>query len=165
MKNSIPNLAKVSPIKDGYHIFRKWYLSLLLIRHLASSPVGMISITLMVVQAYGNDLAFPLGLWGTYLNWPFWVPWLVASLMSQPIKYLPAEQETWVWSLGWEDSLEEGLATHSSVLACRIPWTEEPGGRRSVGSQRGGHDWATNTRSPGAMSELNTSVFKKYHEN
>jgi len=47
--------------------------------------------------------------------------------------------ETWVSSLGWEDALEEGLATHSSILAWRIPWTEEPGGLRSLGSQRVGH--------------------------
>ena len=44
------------------------------------------------------------------------------------VKNLPATQETWVRSLGWEDPLEEGMATHSSVLAWRIPWTEEPGG-------------------------------------
>ena len=49
-------------------------------------------------------------------------------------------QETWVQSLGWEDALEEGLATHSRILAWRIPWTEEPGGLQSVGSQRVGHD-------------------------
>ena len=49
--------------------------------------------------------------------------------------------ETWVWSLGWEDPLEEGIATHSSILAWRIPWTEEPGGLQSMGSQRVGHDW------------------------
>ena len=52
-------------------------------------------------------------------------------------------QETWVWSLGWEDPLEKGMATHSSILAWRIPWTEEPGGLQSTGSQRVGHDWAT----------------------
>ena len=51
--------------------------------------------------------------------------------------------ETWVWSLGGEDPLEEGMATHSSILAWRIPWTEEPGGLQSMGSQRVGHDWAT----------------------
>ena len=50
-------------------------------------------------------------------------------------------QETWVHSLGWEDPLEKEMATHSSILAWRIPWTEEPG--RSTGSQRVGHDWAT----------------------
>ena len=60
-------------------------------------------------------------------------------------KELPAnarEEETWVWSLGWEDPLEEGMATHSSILAWRIPWTEEPGGLQSLGSQRIGHDWS-----------------------
>ena len=48
--------------------------------------------------------------------------------------------ETWVQSLGWEDPLEKEMATHSSVLAWRIPWTEEPGGLQSMGSQRVGHD-------------------------
>ena len=52
-------------------------------------------------------------------------------------------QETWVRSLGQEDPLEKGMATHSSILAWRITWTEEPGGLRSMGSQRLGHDWAT----------------------
>ena len=51
----------------------------------------------------------------------------------------PVMWETWVLSLGWEDPLEEGMATHSSVLAWRIPWTEEPGGLQSAGSQRVGH--------------------------
>ena len=49
-------------------------------------------------------------------------------------------QETWAGSLGWENSLEEGMATHFSILAWRIPWTEEPGGLQSIGSQRVGHD-------------------------
>ena len=53
--------------------------------------------------------------------------------------------ETWVQSLGWEDALEEGMATHSSILAWRVPWTEEPGGLQPMGSQRLGHDRATNT--------------------
>ena len=53
-------------------------------------------------------------------------------------------QETRVWSLGWEDSLEKGKATHSSIFAWRIPWTGELGGLQSMGSQRAGHDWATN---------------------
>ena len=59
------------------------------------------------------------------------------------VKNLPAMWETWVWPLGWEDPLEEGMATHSSILAWRIPWTEEPGGLWSMGSQRFGHDWVT----------------------
>ena len=51
-----------------------------------------------------------------------------------------------VWSLGWEDALEEERATHSSILAWRIPWTEEPGGLQSMGSQRVEHDWATSKK-------------------
>ena len=53
-------------------------------------------------------------------------------------------QETWVWSLGREDPLEEGMATHFHILAWRIPWTEEPGGLQSIGLQRIRHDWVTN---------------------
>ena len=73
----------------------------------------------------------------TYMGWGG------ASLVAQRLKRLPAMQETWVRSLGWEDPLEKEMATHSSILAWRIPWTEEPGGLQSTGSQRVGHDWAT----------------------
>ena len=68
-----------------------------------------------------------------------------ASQVAQLVKNLPAMQETQeipVWLLDWEDPLEEGMATHSSVLAWRIPWTEEPGGLQSIGLQRVGHDWS-----------------------
>ena len=65
--------------------------------------------------------------------------------MAQTVKNLPAMQETWVRSLGREDPLQKGMATHSSILAWRTPWTEEPGGLQSMGSQRVGHDQATNT--------------------
>ena len=63
-----------------------------------------------------------------------------ASLVAQMVKNLPAMQETWVWSLTWEDPLEKGKATHSSILAWRFAWTV-----KSMGSQRVGHDWATFT--------------------
>ena len=63
-----------------------------------------------------------------------------ASLVAQSVKNLPAVQETWVRSLGWEDPLEKEMATHSSILAWKISWTEEPGGLQSMGSQRVGHD-------------------------
>ena len=63
-----------------------------------------------------------------------------ASLVAQSIKNLPAMQETQVQSLGWEDPLEKGMATHSSILAWRIPWTEEPGELQSMGLQRLGRD-------------------------
>ena len=56
------------------------------------------------------------------------------------VKNLPAMWETRVQSLGWEDPLEKGMATHSSMLAWRIAWTEEPGGLQSIGLQRVGHD-------------------------
>ena len=60
--------------------------------------------------------------------------------MASGVKNLPAMQETWVRSLGWEDPLEEGMATHSSILAWEGPWTEEPGGLWSMGSYRVAHD-------------------------
>ena len=63
-----------------------------------------------------------------------------ASLIAQLVKNLPAMQETWVHPQGWEDPLEKGLSTHSIILARRIPWTGEPGGLKSKGSQRVRHD-------------------------
>ena len=62
------------------------------------------------------------------------------SLVAQMVKHLPTVRETWVQSLGWEDPLEKEMATHSSVLAWKIPWTEEPGRLQSTGSQRVGHN-------------------------
>ena len=63
-----------------------------------------------------------------------------ASLVAQTVKNLPAMQETWVRSLGQEDPLEKEMATHSSILAWRNPWIEEPGGLQSMGFQRARHD-------------------------
>ena len=63
---------------------------------------------------------------GEGIDYPLQYSW--ASLVTQLVKNLPAMWETWVQSLGWEDPLEEGMATHSSILVWRIPWTEEPGG-------------------------------------
>ena len=83
-----------------------------------------------------------------YLSW--------ASLVAQMVKTPPAVQETWVQSLGWEDPLEKGMAPHSSILAWRIPWTEEPGGLQSMGSQRVRHNWVTTTSS---------SIHKLLHQN
>ena len=72
----------------------------------------------------------------------------LAFLVAQMVKNLPAMWETWVWSLGQKDSLEEGMATHSSIPDQKIPWREErmeTGGLQSLRSQSVGHDWATNT--------------------
>ena len=87
----------------------------------------------------------------------FWVPYsfffflkniyltIWAFLVAQIRKNLPAMQETRVWSLAREDPLEKGMAIHSSILAWRIPWTEEPGGLQSMRTQRVGHNWAADT--------------------
>ena len=64
----------------------------------------------------------------------------IKNVLAQRLKHLPAMWETQVRFLDWEDPLEKEMATHSSILAWRIPWTEEPGGLQSTGSQRVGHD-------------------------
>ena len=79
------------------------------------------------------------------------------SLLAQMVKNLPAMQ---IQSLGWEDPLEKGIATHSNSLAWRIPWTEEPGGLQSMGSQRVRHDCATNTFTVfSASTQLSAFIF------
>ena len=75
---------------------------------------------------------------GKGIGYPLQYSW--ASLAAQLVKNPPAMRETWVWSVGWEDHLEKGKATHSSILAWRIPWTVSP-----MGSQRVRHDWVTFT--------------------
>ena len=65
---------------------------------------------------------------------------ICTSLVAQRLKRLPAMWEMWVQSLGWEDPLEKEMAMHSSILAWRIPWMEEPDGLQFMGSQRVGHD-------------------------
>ena len=93
---------------------------------------------------------------GYYLFSPIMCSWLMrylgtctsllitwASQVSWMVKCLPAMQETWVLSLDQDDPLEKEMAIHSSTLAWKIPWTEEPGRLQSMGSQRVGHDWAT----------------------
>ena len=84
--------------------------------------------------------------WNAILT-PQSIWWILAPLLAQTVKNLPPMRETWVWSLGPEDSLEKGMATHSSILAWEIPWTEEFGGLQSMGLQRVRHNWVTNTHS------------------
>ena len=78
---------------------------------------------------------------GEGIVYPFQYSWV--SLVAQTVKNPLAMWETRVQYLGWEDLLEKGMATHSSILAWRIPWTEKPGGLQSLGSQRVGHDSET----------------------
>ena len=90
-----------------------------------------------------STLLMDVLLWFTRLDalqiLPFRV-FMEASLMAQRLKHLPAMRETWLRSLGREDPPEKEMATHSSILAWRIPWTEEPDGLQSTVSQRVGHD-------------------------
>ena len=78
----------------------------------------------------------------------FWnIPYMYwTSLVAQMVKNLPEMQKTQVWFLGWEHSLEKGMAAHSNILAWKMLWTEEPGKLQSMALQRAGHDWVTNTR-------------------
>ena len=85
--------------------------------------------------------------WATELNW------------TERTKSLPAMQETWVWSLGQEDPLEKEMATHSSILAWKTPWTEEPKGLQSIGLQRVRHNWAINTHRILNIKERTWSFF------
>ena len=78
-------------------------------------------------------------LWNSFLNVDKCI------MVAQMVKKIPIMQETWVWFLGQEDPLEKGMATHSSILAWRIPWIEEPGGLYSPWDRRVGCNWATFT--------------------
>ena len=88
-------------------------------------------------------------------NW-----WLKLYFLAQMEKHLPTMQETWVQFLGREDLLEKEMATHSSILAWKIPWTEEPGRLQSMGLQRVGHDWVTKHLAPPGQ---NNSILIKYY--
>ena len=97
-------------------------------------------------EAWGGEIALIVSVMGCF-GGPFIKNLLtlildtsLSSLVAQRVKLLPAMQETWVPSLGQEDPLEKEMATHSSTLACKIPWTEEPGGLQSMGLRRVGHD-------------------------
>ena len=104
--------------------------------HDIATQTGHAAPTLWIISNVTEQDAFLL--WvetanGSYLQVP------VAQMVKNP----PAMWETWVPSLGWEDPLEKEMATHSSTLAWKIPWTEEPCRLQSMGSQRVRHDWAT----------------------
>ena len=101
---------------------------------------------LSINSFYGNRcmLSSTLGnKWIWHLTHCTDISW--TSLVDQMVKNLPAIQETQVWFLGHKDPLEKGMATNSRILAWRLPWMEEPSRLQSMGSQRVGHDWVTNT--------------------
>ena len=88
---------------------------------------------------------------------PMWQVCFDRVMVAQMVKHLPAVRETQVWSLGWEDPLEKEMATHSSTLAWKIPWTEEPVRLQYMGSQRVRHNWMT-SHSP-SDRKLSTEEF------
>ena len=108
-------------------------------------------------------------------HWPLWILCEILQVakrshprlrtraeVAQTVKNLPVMQETWVWSLGWEDPLEKIMATHSSILAWTIPWTEEPGGLYSIELQRVGHDSAATTHRITCLTVDNSCCFKTH---
>ena len=106
---------------------------------------------------YGSVVECMLGMHetlGSNPSTPIFTCW--ASLVAQMVKNMPTMLETWVWSLDWEDPLEKEMTTHSSILAWRIPWAEEPGRLLSMGLQAVGHDWATKHK----YSHLNLTTGK-----
>ena len=78
---------------------------------------------------------------GESIGYPLQYSWV--SLVAQMVRNLPAMWDAWVWSLDWEGPLEDGMATHSSILAWRIPMDRGAWWLQSMGSQRAGHDWST----------------------
>ena len=98
-----------------------------------------------------NHKTTPLALRGTYYKLAF-----AGSVVMQPT------QERWVRSLGWEDFLKEEMATHSSILAWKIPWAEEPGRLQPTGSSRVGHDWVTECTRARAHTHTHTYLYKDY---
>ena len=92
-------------------------------------------------------------------NWQNYTP-PRTSLVAQTVKCLPTMQETRVRSLGWEYALEKEMATHSSTLVWKIPWTEEPGRLQSMGSQRVGHDWNNLAQPAMELAKLYTTWFR-----
>ena len=104
----------------------------------------------VIVQLYESETVNASGGSGTWKRinkWQLLTTFILQSRLPWWLSQwsLPAMQETRVWSLSWEDPLEEGMPTHSSILAWRILSTEEPGGLQTMGSQRVGHDWVTHT--------------------
>ena len=103
-------------------------------------------VTFMINSWRYTDVAYCMSrhLWWWLSCWVLSDSWNPrTSLVAQMVKHLPTVRETQVQSLGWEYLLEKEMATHSSILAWKISWTEKPGGSQSMGSQRVGHDWAT----------------------
>ena len=98
------------------------------------------SLSILFILSKNQLLAFLIFAMVSFVSFAFISALIFKISLGQRLKRLPPMQETWVRSLGQEDTLEKEMVTHSSILAWRIPWTEEPGRLQSMGSQRVGHD-------------------------
>ena len=127
----IPSTLFVNLITGSLYLLTI-FLQFLLLPTSVSSTTALISLSLRVL------------FWITQISklLQYFSDW---HMVAQTVKNLPSTQEIWVLSLCWEDPLKEEMATHSSILAWRIPQTEESGGLQRMGSQRVGHDWAIKT--------------------
>ena len=123
-------------VSIAYRLFWELFLPTLSLRILCSSSLVM-EISFSTYLSFRNEI-MKLNKMHRHTDYR-------ASLVAQMVKNLPAMQETWVWSLGRKDPLEKEMAIHSSILARKIPWREEPGGLQSMGSKRIGHNWLTHT--------------------
>ena len=104
------------------------------------------TLVLLPGKSHGRRNLVGYSPWGRKRVRHYWATSLSLGFpAAQTVKILCAMQGTQIQSLGWEDHLEKGMAPHSSILAWRIPWTEEPGGLQFMGSQRAGHDWVINS--------------------
>ena len=118
---------------DSFLYMGEWY-SIIYMYHnsFIHSSVNVYLSRLLPCPAIVNSAAM-----NTWVHVSFWIMvfsgHMQASLVTQTVKCLSAVQETWVWSLGWEDPLEKGMTAHSSTLAWKIPWMEEPGRLQSMG--------------------------------
>ena len=126
------SMGKATPLK---HAFRAGTFPS--IGWVRSPPAGYAGVTALHVWNKTWEVCFSLNFYISIFYW--------ASLVAQMVKNPPAIWDTWVRSLSWEDLLEKGMPTHSSIPAWRIPWTEEPGVLQPTGLQRIRHDWTTNT--------------------
>ena len=128
-------LLSVSALFENSKFFKSRILAFL-----GKESFAIIIVHALVLFSVNANLFLYLNSLGINQNVNFFSDLSMASLVAQMVKHLPAMQDTRVQSLGWEDPLEKEIGTHSSTLAWKIPWTEEPCRLQSMGSQRVGYD-------------------------
>ena len=141
----------ISAFLNGCNIWEKWQSTPVLLPGKSHGQRSLVAVVPGVTKSWTRLSDF------TFLYFPLLV--IGFPGMNQMVKNLLAMHETWVWSLGWEDPLEKWMATHSSILAWRIPWTEDLGGIQSMGLQRVEHYWVTSTLSLTGYKTLETLVY------